>query len=112
LHCGAGETDDATWVWIPKYKAIASGDLVIWAAPNCGNPQKVQRYCKEWAEALRKMQGLKADYLFPGHGWPVIGRDAVWQLLEDTACYLESMQRQTLQAMNQGICLLLLANLS
>ena len=36
-----GETDDSTWVFIPKYKAIASGDLIIWAAPNCGNPQKV-----------------------------------------------------------------------
>ena len=42
-----GETDDHTWVWIPAYKAICTGDLFIWAAPNCGNPQKVQRYPRE-----------------------------------------------------------------
>ena len=34
-------------------RTLYSGDLFIWASPNCGNPQKVQRYPREWAEALR-----------------------------------------------------------
>ena len=41
-----GETDDATWVWTPTRKALFAGDMFIWASPNCGNPQKVQRYAR------------------------------------------------------------------
>ena len=53
LTHGRGETDDHTWTWIPERKLLAPGDLFIWAVPNGGNPQKVQRYPIEWAAALR-----------------------------------------------------------
>ncbi len=59
LYHDKGETDDALWAWLPERKAIYTGDLFIWAAPNCGNPQKAQRYPREWAEALRKMAKLE-----------------------------------------------------
>ena len=42
-HC-RGETDDHTWVWCPERGVVCPGDLFIWAVPNDGNPQKVQRY--------------------------------------------------------------------
>ena len=38
---------------------LFTGDLVIWQAPNCGNPQKVQRFPAEWAAALRAMPATK-----------------------------------------------------
>jgi glyoxylase-like metal-dependent hydrolase (beta-lactamase superfamily II) len=44
LHHAKGETDDHTWAWVPKHKAICAGDFFIWNFPNAGNPQKVQRY--------------------------------------------------------------------
>ena len=53
LHHARGETDDHIWVWVPERKVLCTGDLFIWASPNCGNPQKVQRYAIEWARALR-----------------------------------------------------------
>ena len=34
-----GETEDATWTWIPEKRILAPGDLFIWAVPNAGNPQ-------------------------------------------------------------------------
>jgi glyoxylase-like metal-dependent hydrolase (beta-lactamase superfamily II) len=71
LYHAKGETDDATWVWIPKYKALCAGDLFIWCVPNCGNPQKVQRYPREWAQALRIMAEKEAELMFPGHGPPI-----------------------------------------
>lgn len=30
LFHSRGETDDGTWVWLPKRKVICSGDLFIW----------------------------------------------------------------------------------
>jgi glyoxylase-like metal-dependent hydrolase (beta-lactamase superfamily II) len=44
LFHGRGETDDATFVWLPERRVLASGDFVIWVFPNAGNPRKVQRY--------------------------------------------------------------------
>jgi alkyl sulfatase BDS1-like metallo-beta-lactamase superfamily hydrolase len=102
LHHALGETDDHTWVWVPGRKALCTGDMFIWASPNCGNPQKVQRYPREWAVALRTMAGLGAELLLPGHGWPIAGADMVAQVLTDAADLLDSLVDQTLALMNEG----------
>ena len=97
-----GETDDHTVTWLADRKVLCCGDLFIWASPNAGNPQKVQRYPLEWAQALRRMLELEPEYLLPGHGLPVVGAERVAQALGDTADLLESLVRQTLEVMNGG----------
>ena len=105
LYHDLGETDDHTWVYIPEKRALCTGDLFIWASPNCGNPQKAQRYPREWAAALRRMDSLGAEMLFPGHGPPILGAHRVRQALTDTASFLEDLVGQTLQCMNEGATL-------
>jgi len=105
LHHARGETDDATWTWIPERRILAPGDLFIWAAPNAGNPQKVQRFAGEWAVALREMAALGAETMIPGHGMPIFGADRIRVALGDTADLLESLESQTLALMNQGATL-------
>jgi alkyl sulfatase BDS1-like metallo-beta-lactamase superfamily hydrolase len=102
LRHDRGETDDHIWAWLPAQKAIYTGDLFIWAAPNCGNPQKAQRYPREWARALRKMMELGAESLFPGHGPPILGADRVACALSESAELLETICEQTLAIMNDG----------
>lgn len=102
LHHDRGETDDATWVWSPARKVLFAGDMFIWASPNCGNPQKVQRYARDWAIAFRKMLALQPEVLLPGHGLPIVGTDRVRQALTDGAELLESLVAQTLAMMNDG----------
>jgi alkyl sulfatase BDS1-like metallo-beta-lactamase superfamily hydrolase len=102
LHHARGETDDHTWTWIPSKKTLCSGDLFIWAAPNAGNPQKVQRYPIEWARALHEMAARGAEVLLPGHGVPVVGADRVRTALLDTAELLASLHDQTVAMMNSG----------
>jgi glyoxylase-like metal-dependent hydrolase (beta-lactamase superfamily II) len=108
LHHARGETDDHTWTWFPGRRVLCCGDLFIWASPNAGNPQKVQRYPLEWADALRRMLALYdgpaggPEVLLPGHGYPVVGEDRVRQALGDTAELLESLVSQTLALMNAG----------
>jgi len=102
LHHDRGETDDATWVWSPSRKALFAGDMFIWASPNCGNPQKVQRYARDWAIAFRKMLALEPEVMLPGHGLPIVGADRVRQALTDGAELLESLVEQTLTMMNEG----------
>ena len=92
----------------PPAGSCARGDLFIWASPNAGNPQKVQRFPLEWAEALRRMLTLFDDpgggpeVLLPGHGYPIMGADRIRQALTETAELLESLVAQTLELMNAG----------
>jgi alkyl sulfatase BDS1-like metallo-beta-lactamase superfamily hydrolase len=105
LHHDKGETDDGTWAWIPEHSVLCTGDLFIWAAPNCGNPQKVQRYPVEWAVALRRMAALGAELMLPGHGLPIAGRERIEHVLTSAAELLESLVDQTLELMNAGATL-------
>ena len=101
-YAAKGETDDACYVWVPSRRYLFVGDLIIWQAPNCGNPQKVQRYPLEWANVLEEMAGLGAEWMFPGHGIVVHGRDAVRLVLTETARYLRIIIEQVLERMNAG----------
>jgi alkyl sulfatase BDS1-like metallo-beta-lactamase superfamily hydrolase len=105
LHHARGETDDHTWTWVPERRVLCSGDLFIWATPNAGNPQKVQRYPREWAVALRAMVSREPDVLLPGHGLPILGADRIKQALTDAADLLDSLEDQTVELMNAGATL-------
>jgi alkyl sulfatase BDS1-like metallo-beta-lactamase superfamily hydrolase len=102
LFHGRGETDDATFVWLPDQRVLASGDIVVWVFPNAGNPRKVQRFAPDWAAALRRMQALKPEILIPGHGPVISGKARADQVLRDGAEPLESLTEQTLELMNKG----------
>ena len=103
LHHARGETDDHTWVFCPERGILCPGDLIIWVVPNAGNPQKVQRYPWDWAQALREMAELHAPSLCPGHGPPVTGDpELVQRILLETADYLSSIVEQTLAALENG----------
>lgn len=105
LHHGRGETDDATWTWVPERRLLHPGDLFIYAVPNAGNPQKVQRYLSDWAVSLREMAALGAEVMVSGHGLPVFGEDRIRRALGDTADLLDSLEDQTVALMNQGCTL-------
>jgi len=102
FNAAKGETDDALWLWVPERGCLFAGDLIIWQAPNCGNPQKVQRYPEEWADALDAMAGCDAEWLFPGHGLAVHGRDAVRMVLTETSRYLRVIVDEVRRRMNDG----------
>jgi len=103
LHHALGETDDHTWIWVPDAGAVCTGDLFIWASPNCGNPQKAQRFPREWAAALRDMDRKGGEVLVPGHGVPIWGAAAVHRALDDTASLLEALVDQVVTLMNRGL---------
>ena len=101
-HC-PGETDDHSWIFCPEKGVLCPGDLFIWGVPNAGNPQKVQRFAKDWAEGLRKMAALNPVSLGPGHGGPV-SQDPkkLHKMLMETADFLETIHTRTVAAMNDG----------
>jgi alkyl sulfatase BDS1-like metallo-beta-lactamase superfamily hydrolase len=105
LYHALGETDDHTWAWIPEHKAICCGDLFIWLFPNAGNPQKVQRYPREWAAALDKMISLEPELLLPAHGLPVQGKERIKAILCDVRDVLNFLVDQVISLMNENVSL-------
>lgn len=102
LRHARGETDDHTWGWIPSLRTICAGDFFIWNFPNAGNPQKVQRYPREWAAALREMAGMGAELFIPAHGLPIGGRERIARVLDEVATTLENLVSAVLEQMNAG----------
>jgi len=103
VHHSKGETDDHSWVWCAERGVIASGDMIISALPNAGNPQKVQRYPWEWSKGLKTMAALKPRTLCPGHGAPIIDdAEKIQRVLLETAAFLDEIVDQTLDAMAQS----------
>ena len=102
LFHGKGETDDHTWAWVPEHRAVVAGDFFIWVFPNAGNPQKVQRYPREWAGVLRAMADRGAELFLPAHGLPIAGRERIERVLLGVADTLDDLVRDVLARMNGG----------
>lgn len=102
FHHARGETDDETWVWQPDTRVLCTGDTFVWCSPNAGNPYKVQRYAKDWADALEEMAALKPAHLLPGHGPAMSGEGQIEDALLSTAHFLRSIHDQVVAGMNEG----------
>lgn len=97
-----GETDDSLWLWVPEKKTICTGDLMVSSFPNVGNPYKVQRYPKDWAIAMEKMREKNAEYLVPGHGRLIEGKENVRDALSITAEAMHFVHDEVVKRLNEG----------
>lgn len=98
-----GETDDATWVWVPERRVACAGDLFLWSCPNIGNPFKVQRYEVEWAEALESIAACRPEAMAPGHGPGLVGAEGVRAACLDTARALRWLHDEVVRRLNAGM---------
>lgn len=102
LRHAMGETDDATWVWMPRRRLAMVGDLIVSSLPNTGNPNKVQRYTLEWAEALEEIAARKPRIVLPGHGPAFVGDEVCHELLTETARALRIIHDEVVARLNRG----------
>jgi len=102
LHHARGETDDATWVWLPQRATALVGDLSVQSLPNTGNPNKPRRYTREWAETLEAIAAHRPRILIPGHGAPLRG-DLALEVLLETARALRFLHDAVLERLNAGL---------
>ncbi len=102
LHHAMGETDDATWVWMPTRRLAMVGDLIVSSMPNTGNPNKVQRYTLEWAETLEAIAKCAPRYILPGHGPAYRGEELCNEVLSETARALRLIHDEVVRRLNAG----------
>ncbi len=102
LHHATGETDDATWVWMPARRLAMVGDLIVSSMPNTGNPNKVQRYTLEWAQTLEAIAKLGPRYILPGHGPAYRGEQLCGEVLGETARAIRFIHDEVVRRLNAG----------
>ena len=105
IYHDKGETDDSLWLYtqVDDTKLICSGDLIVSGYPNIGNPYKVQRYPKHWAIAMERMMEKEADYLIPGHGRLIDGKENVKECLSITAEAMHFVHDEVVKRLNKGM---------
>lgn len=78
------------------------GDLLVSSLPNAGNPNKVQRYTLEWADALEKIASRKPRIVLPGHGPVYRGEQECREVLLETARALRFIHDEVVGRLNAG----------
>lgn len=104
LAASPGETNDHLYVWLPKQRVLFSGDNFYRSFPNLyairGTPNRSVRL---WAESLGKQIDHKAAALVGGHTLPVIGEDAVREIVTDYRDAVKFVHDKTVEGMNKGL---------
>lgn len=104
MGANPGETDDQMYVWLPDKKVAFAGDNFYKSWPNLyairGTPY---RDVREWAGAVDRVLQLGADVLVGGHTRPVVGREAVSEVLTDYRDAIRFVFEKTIEGMNKGL---------
>lgn len=105
LYHAPGETADHLFVWMPDEKVLMPGDLYYNSFPMLASPMKPDRPIASWAESLERMREFDAEYLVPSHSEPVIGREAIDDLLQNYAAAIRFLNAETIKGLNAGYSL-------
>jgi alkyl sulfatase BDS1-like metallo-beta-lactamase superfamily hydrolase len=89
-------------VWMPLRRVAMVGDLIISSLPNTGNPNKVQRYTLEWAEALERIAARRPRCILPGHGPVYRTEERCEEVLRETARALRFIHDEVVRRLNDG----------
>lgn len=103
LYHARGETDDATWIFVPEIKAAFVGDLIIAGFPNIGNPFKPTRFALPWARALEKIRDKQPELLIAHGGRAVYEGDEIREMLDATIEAIYAIHDQVADAINRDV---------
>ena len=99
-----GETDDQTTVWIPEWRIAMTADNIYEAFPNLyairGSPP---RDCDVWFKSLDVVRRLRAEYVVPSHGNPLIGEENIFDTITHYRDAIQFVHDQTIRLMNKGL---------
>lgn len=103
LMATPGETPDHMTVWVPELKAAFIGDNFYGSFPNIYTLRGTeQRKALEYVDSLNKVLALKPEVIFPSHGEPIVGADAVRAALTKYRDAILYVHDATVKGMNAG----------
>ena len=104
LFHAPGETNDQLFVWLPEHKALLPGDNVYKTFPNLYTIRgTTHRDVVGWVDSIDHMKNFDAEYLFPSHTKPIIGKENIEEILTIYRDAIQYIHDQTIRLMNEGL---------
>ena len=104
LFHAPGETNDQLFVWLPDHKALLPGDNVYKTFPNLYTIRgTTHRDVIGWVNSIDHMRTFDAEFLFPSHTKPIIGKEEIKEILTIYRDAIQYIHDQTIRLMNEGL---------
>ena len=104
LFHAPGETNDQLFVWLPKHKTLMPGDNVYKTFPNLYTIRgTTHRDVKGWIDSIDHMKTFNAEFLFPSHTKPIIGKEKIDEVLTIYRDGIQYIHDQTIRLINEGL---------
>jgi alkyl sulfatase BDS1-like metallo-beta-lactamase superfamily hydrolase len=104
LHAAPGESEDQSFIWFNAHRVLFCGDNYYGCWPNLYAIRGGQyRDVATWVDSLDRLRQYPAEALLPGHTRPIIGREAVADVLVNFRNALDYVLTETLTCMDRGM---------
>ena len=104
LFHAPGETNDQLFVWLPDHKALLPGDNIYKTFPNLYTIRgTTHRDVIGWVNSIDHMKTFDAEFLFPSHTKPIIGKEEIREILTIYRDAIQYIHDQTIRLMNEGL---------
>jgi alkyl sulfatase BDS1-like metallo-beta-lactamase superfamily hydrolase len=103
LHLAPGETTDHLFAWMPQLKTVCCGDMFYHAFPAISSPMKLNRCAYYWYRSIEKVLALEPEYLVPGHGAALKGKDQIREILTNYRDAIRFVDDKVIEALNNSV---------
>ena len=102
-HRAPSETYDHLYVWVPKYKAVFTGDVYYESFPNIYTLRGTEpRWALDYINSLNEILALKPELVLPSHGLPIRGNDEITRRLTKYRDAIQYVHDEVVKGMNAG----------
>src|SRR5215510_3296070 len=103
IYRAPSETYDHLMVWVPKYKAVFTGDVYYESFPNIYTLRGTEpRWALDYINSLNKALAFKPDLVLPSHGLPVSGNAEITRRLTRYRDAIQYVHDEVVKGMNAG----------
>src|SRR5215510_3310344 len=103
IYSAPSETYDHLMVWVPKYKALFTGDVYYESFPNIYTLRGTEpRWALDYVNSLNKALAFKPDLVIPSHGLPVSGNAEITRRLTRYRDAIQYVHDEVVKGMNAG----------
>ncbi len=103
LYRAPSETYDHLTVWVPKYKAVFTGDVYYESFPNIYTLRGTEpRWALDYIHSLNAILALKPEVVLPSHGLPIRGNEEITRRLTRYRDAIQYVHDEVVKGMNAG----------
>jgi len=103
IYSAPSETYDHLMVWVPKYKAIFTGDVYYESFPNIYTLRGTQpRWALDYVNSLNKVLAFKPEIVIPSHGLAIRGNAEITRRLTQYRDAIQYVHDEVVKGMNAG----------